>query len=108
MKPQVNHRFESLKAGENPTNDIEKDIVEILRSNKTTNDDVQYAYDIYVDEYKREVLESFILAGGNDEVVFEILKIPVKVVAAYRYIFFDTDVFRDELDRESYAQIFKS
>jgi hypothetical protein len=106
MKPQVNHRFETLKAGENPANDLENSLVEILRTGKTSNADVQYAYDIYVDEYKREVLEAFLLASATDKDIFDVIKIPESVSAVYRPIFFDQSVFRDELDRECYAQTY--
>ena len=106
MSRLINARYLALKSGEPATNDTEKNLCELLATGHTVDEAVSYAYSIYVDDFKREVLEAFILAGGSDEVVFDVLKIPTKVTAIYRPLFFDTSIFKDELDRENYAQTY--
>jgi hypothetical protein len=106
LKQLVNHRFHELKSGELPANDSEKSLVELLTNGVTADETVTYAYNIFSDNFKREVLEAFVLAKATEDDIWNTLKIPKEVTKVYHNLFFDTSVFKDELDVEAYAQTY--
>lgn len=61
------------------------------------------AHDIYTHEFKREVLESFLLVDASPEEIQSIIRVSPEVTQAYAHLFFDTTTFVDELDRMDYA-----
>jgi len=73
---------------------------------KTADPWVVKAHDVYVHEYKRELIESFLLAGATDDDLFELLRIPPELSAMYRHLFFDVAVFETDLDMNEYAQTY--
>lgn len=75
-----------------------------LLGGKEAPQEVVYANEIYEDPYKSEVLEAFLLAEATPEQIEKALRVPVRVTEAYKTLFFDRSVFRDELDAEAYAQ----
>lgn len=74
-----------------------------MLNKQTAERDVTSAFDIYSHSFKREVMESFLLVGATIAEVEDILKVPESVTEIYAYIFFDPEVFENELDRISYA-----
>ena len=60
--------------------------------------EVTYAYRLYSSDYRRTVMEAFLLAGDSGETLATVLEIPQKVVEVYRYLFVDMSVFWDRLD----------
>lgn len=66
--------------------------------------EITYAFDTYLNPYKREVVEAFIIAGADAKHIHEVLRIPVEVMEVYLEVFFDVNVFRDRLDLESYVR----
>lgn len=103
MKLSTDHNALELQDGRSPTNPVEQAYQEVVRGNQAATDTQQYAMDIYEDDYKREVLEAFFLANATDADIQTILRIPSAVVKEYKAIFWDSSVFRDELDIETYA-----
>ena len=105
-----NHRFERTLAevrqtGTCVTDDpVEEALARLLTGHRDVPAEVVYAYSIFKDDFKREVVEAFLLAGGVADDLEEIFQIPVDVVNVYRTFFFDTEVFRDRLDAEEYAR----
>lgn len=99
-------RIEELTDGEKPLTPNEEEFVKIINKKKNIDSDVQYAYDIYLDKYKSEVIEAFILSGGDDVFIEKLLRVPSKVSAIYRSLFFRQEVFRDELDVEAYVHTY--
>lgn len=64
---------------------------------------VEYAYDLYLDVQHRSVLDAFILSSAPMDVVSKVLGIPVLVLMAYEYLFFDMATFRNRLEKITYA-----
>ncbi len=92
----------TVKAGNAPSGGVEKELANLLGS-KTAQPDVTSAYDIYSSAFKREVMESFLLVGATPTEVQDILKVPESITETYGHLFFDPDVFENELDRIDYA-----
>ena len=107
-KKSLDHRFLAVKAAkEAPTGVSEKHLYALLQGQgKKADAAVARAYDIYTHVFKRETLESLLFAQVSPQEVFEIVSVPVSVTEAYRELFFDTDVFEDDLDRLEYARTY--
>jgi hypothetical protein len=108
VKPD--HLFDALveevtKTSAAPTDDpIRNAVGTILLGENTAPEEVLYAFSIYQHNYKREVLEAFLITGADAEHVHSVLAIPAEVVDVYLAIFFDRAAFRDRLDLESYIR----
>lgn len=59
---------------------------------------VTRALEIYLSDTERETLTAWFLARASDEELHHHLRLSEAVVKAYRHLFFDFNVFRDELD----------
>lgn len=99
------HRALRVAETKDATDTTEGEYLKVLKD-ETASEDVHYAADIYADTYKSEVLEAFLLARASNADIEKILRVPGKVTAIYRHLFFDLDSFRDELDIESYARTY--
>jgi len=106
MKWKPNHRHDAVRAAidakKRPAEQLELELYNLLQGNQASVA-VTKAHDIYAHTYKREVMESFLLVSVPAEDIELILGIPAEVTAAYKHLFFDSDVFEDELDRIEYA-----
>lgn len=106
MKWKPNHRHDAVRAAvdaqKRPAEQLELELYNLLQGNPASVA-VTKAHDIFAHTYKREVMESFLLVGVPAEDIELILGIPAEITAAYKHLFFDPDVFEDELDRIEYA-----
>lgn len=59
---------------------------------------VTWAHDIYESMMQREIMQAWLISGATDKDVNNWLRVPEEVTQAYRHLFFDVDIFRDELD----------
>lgn len=109
MKKSPDHRYltvkESVTSGTAPGGRIESALFDML-SGKEAPEEVERAYDIHNQDYKREVMESFLLVEAGSDEIEQILKVPAVVTEVYAYLFFDPEVFEDELDRLNYAHTY--
>lgn len=78
-------------------------LADLLHEGACEDQDVAYAYDIRADAYHRSVMDAFLLSGTDPTVVEDLLKIPSHVIDTYHHLFMDTSVFRNRLERISYA-----
>lgn len=106
--PRPDHRFLAIKKAVEEGTFQEDDpvadaIARVLRKDHNVSDEILYAARIYSDQYKKEVFEAFFVAGGGPSDIERILLIDPDVTKIYLQIFFDTDVFQDRLDVESYV-----
>jgi hypothetical protein len=110
MKKSPDHRYlavqEGVASGTKPGGRIDAALFDLL-SGKRAPEAVERAYDIYQQDYKREVMESFLLVEAASDEVEHVLKVPATVTEAYAYLFFDPEVFEDELDRLNYAHTYE-
>lgn len=88
-----------------PDEDAEA-LMALVQGKKTNNLAVVDAYDTYTRPYKREAVESLLLANCTDEEVEQATGVMRDIVAAYRRFFFNTEVFRDNLDRIEYGMTY--
>ena len=106
-KKSPSHRFlrvqELVEKKKQPPSDVREKELHVHLSGQVANPETVRAHDVYVHAYKRETLEAFILVGTPDEDIEGILGLPQAITALYRFLFFDPEVFEDELDRISYA-----
>lgn len=68
--------------------------------------EVLQAYLAYRNDYKKEVIEAFFLAGGGADDLAEIFSIDPKISGVYAHLFFDRGVFSDKLDMQTYARTY--
>lgn len=107
--PNPRHKLEELtrqvKAGTFASSDpVEFALASILQGDFSVPEDVKYAYSIYMNHYKRVILEAFVLARASIEEIESVLAIRADVVKMYTQVFFDPDVFKDRLDLEAYVR----
>lgn len=92
----------AVKNGTEPVHPLERELYHLLQGG-CAGPAVTKAYDLYTHTYKREVIESFLLVQVPMNEIEAIVKIDTASTAAYAHLFFDPDVFEDELDRIEYA-----
>jgi len=112
MKAQSpDHRYLETKAAADkkeacPTGKLEQALYLLLQGN-APDELVARAYDIYTHEFKREVLESFLLVGASPTEICSVIRVPEAVTETYGYLFFDNSIFTDDLDVINYAYTYK-
>lgn len=61
---------------------------------------VDRAKEIYDEEFERERLQPWLIAGAEDNDIRDRTELPIEVTRAYRHLFFDVSVFRDMFDKQ--------
>lgn len=102
------HRYETVSAAcaaaETPSDDpLEAALYAVLKKEPGANDEVQYAYELFANEEHHSILDAFLLAGASFDIVSRVLGVPINVLQTYQHLFFDTQFFRNKLERISYA-----
>lgn len=67
-------------------------------AHQSVDEIINYPILVFRTDSIRSILESFLIASKNDFSVAEALSMPPEEVSFYRHIFFDTGVFRTELE----------
>jgi len=83
---------------------LEEALARLLQGEEDAPEEVIRAYMTYVNAYKREVVESFLLAEAAPRDLFDVFKMRENIVVVYQQLFFDRSVFADRLDAEAYAR----
>ncbi len=86
-----------LRAETAAVHPLENALFQIVHKNAPFDEMVSWAYDIYTEQHEREIMQAFLLAEATDADIYQRLRIPPPVTQAYRYLFFDLTLFRDEL-----------
>lgn len=113
MKSPLNHRYLQV-LGQTKNSNVKLDteqqaLASIIVGDKDSSKEYEFvsrAYDVFMHTYKREVLESLLLAGSTTDEIYGVLQFPKEIVEVYKRLFFDTTQFEDELDRIEYAESF--
>lgn len=101
------HRYTALHAAVHaavqpdalvPEHPLELALWNLLRQQAATDDAVEYAHEIFTGTTEREIMQAWLLANATDVDIFQWLRVPEAVTRAYRFLFFDCHVFRDELN----------
>lgn len=104
-----NHKIrEDIQLG-NPADDEYTEVMhayrDYLTSGSCEDDEYLYAFEIFKDEFRREVVESLFLADAEAEDISISFDINQRTLEAYRELFFDTDnAFRSNLDKVCYIE----
>lgn len=61
---------------------------------------VDRAKEIYDEQFERERLQPWLIAGADDRDIWERTGLPTEVTRVYRHLFFDVSVFRDMFDKQ--------
>lgn len=85
-----------------PGGKLEGELYAVLQGNSVSAN-VLRAYDIFSYVFKRETLESLLLAGATPKEIEKTVGVNIQVVEIYGYLFFDIGVFENALDRLEYA-----
>lgn len=103
-----NHRLCAVKTalsnGHELTDERELALANLLKGEECPDDSVRRALDIYGNVHKRETIESLLLAGCTVEEVDSATKVTEEITESYRHLFFDTEMFEDDLDCIAYAK----
>jgi hypothetical protein len=106
-KLSPDHRYRTVRAAVEgdapvPIKGPEKELYALLKGQKAA-DTVAGAYDIHSYTFKRETLESLLLAGASPKEIEQTVGVSAAIVETYRTLFFDPSVFENALDRIEYA-----
>ena len=74
-----------------------------LLSGRTASAPTTYAWDLYENPNHRVVVDAFMLATTDFDVISKALGIPVDVLSAYAYLFLDTKALRNRLELLSFV-----
>jgi len=112
--PNPRHRYEALLSKRKiPETNYERSLYVVLHGVKELNnvcslrpwveaqpveEYVRYPILVFKTESIRSILEAFLISSKNDFAVAEALQMPPEEVSFYREVFFDTSVFRTELE----------
>jgi len=61
-------------------------------------EEIKYVYDVYQTTELKSLLESFLLSTVDDYEIYKATGVTVEESQTYRHLFFDTEVFRNDLD----------
>ncbi|MFP4019429.1 MAG: hypothetical protein ACLFUH_09290 [Bacteroidales bacterium] len=75
-----------------------------LRTEDNLEDHYIIAFDIYRDEFQRELFEGLVIGGADPYDVNEVFGIPESAQEVYRELFFDISAFKTKLDLISYIE----
>lgn len=67
---------------------------------------IEYPYWVFQDQTLRVLIEAFLLSTDDDGKIAQALDMPPDEVEVYREVFFDTKVFRTQLERIAFMQEF--
>lgn len=108
MQSDPRHRYLAVAAAVNiaaapPQAHLEAALYTLISQGTCSDEDVAYAYDLYIQENHRGVMDAFALAKVQPEQVAKTLEMPAGVIGVYRYLFMDTGAFRNRLEVLAYA-----
>lgn len=87
----------ALRAPAEPVNPHEAALWRLLRQGVAT-DAIVRVVDAYEDEFERELLQAWIIAGATDEDLNSRLGVALEMIAPYRHLCCNPLVFRDKLE----------
>ena len=97
----------------NQTVDDRSKAIKKLKKYKTLNDvvngnkkdaEILKSLDIYCNNQKRLILNSFLIADSDNEEIASSLQLDIKIIEVYRSYFFNIEVFESKLDKLAFVQ----
>ena len=97
-----------VEATEAPKHVYERGLWNALHSLPVDDEHITWALEIFTCAFEREIFQAWILARATEEDIEKWLRIPPEVSRVYTHLFFNVDIFRDELDLLSWVQEFEA
>ena len=102
-------RYRAIAAATTPPeHTCERGLWDALHTTTISDARVTWALEIFNASFEREILQAWLLARATDENVEKWLRVPPDVTQVYRHLFFNVNVFRDELDLLSWVREFET
>ncbi len=114
------HKYQAFLSRKlHPTDGTERSLYVLMHGEKVFNEDVPlrpwdpkqvidptsyYAWDVFNNANLKYIFEAFLFATPDNELVFESLGVNPDEISFYRSVFFDTEAFRNDLERMSWIQ----
>jgi len=112
MRQPPDHRYRVVLAAlqaETPPSDARMaSLYALLDDSPCAHPEVEYAYELHQEEEHRAILDAFLLANCPLSEVAALLEIETPVIETYLFLFMDVAVFRNRLERVSYAANYES
>ncbi len=108
MRRLPEHRYISIaiaiqkKISFESDNPLELCLYTLLLNNKTDLEYVEDAYEIFIHQNDRHILNALIIAKATKEYIASTLSMNLHLIEAYQYLFFDKTVFRHDFDIKNY------
>jgi hypothetical protein len=96
-----------VKATEPPEHVYERGLWNTLHSQPVGDPNIEWALEIFTVPFEREIFQAWLLARATEADIERWLRIPPEVTQVYAHLFFNVDIFRDELDLLSWVQEFE-
>lgn len=96
-----------VEATEPPEHVYERGLWNALRSEPVKDPNVSWALEIFSTPFEREIFQAWLLARATEDDIEKWLRVPPEVTRVYTHLFFNVDIFRDELDLLSWVQEFE-
>lgn len=106
MKISPQHRYYAVKnasEGQEWNDPLQAALAQLLTTGDCALSDVVYAYDLFLDETHRAVIDAFLLSKMELPQASRALEIPQSALEAYRHLFMDLNAFRNKLELISYS-----
>ena len=116
------HRYEGFKNQQLvPETEVERSLYVILHGGEALSKvcplkpwdetsllepSIEYPHYVFNQESVRAVLEAFLLSTDDDYRISQALEMPLDEIDVYRHLYFDTTVFRTQLERIVFMQEF--
>lgn len=71
-----------------------------------SSDHMARAIEVYGDQFERERLQPWILAGASDDLIVDRVGLHADMLAAYRHLCFNVALFRDLLDKQRWVNAY--
>lgn len=112
MRERPDHRYRAalaaIQGAATPSDPLSAELYRHLDNATGVSEKVMYAYEIYSDEEHRAVVDAFLLAQCSFKEIAETLEIGLEVIETYSALFLDVTVFRNRLERLSFAARYES
>jgi len=100
-------RFQAaLRSPHEPVNVYEAALWRFKTQN-VQDDVIERVVDAYEDTFEREMLQAWIIAGANDEMINRRISMPLDMLEPYRHLCCNVYAFRDKLEMMRWVNMYK-
>ena len=97
-----------VEATEPPEHAYERGLWNALHSEPVEDPSISWALEIFSVPFEREIFQAWLLSRASETDIERWLRIPPEVTRVYAHLYFNVEIFRDELDLLSWVQEFEA